>query len=556
MEAGNLKDNSLPQILLDLYTSGETGVLRLKQGKVLKSIHFMMGMPIFASSTEKDDRMGEMLCRKNIITDYQLRECLAESEIANKKLGTVLVEKGLLKPEALVVAVVDQVEEIIYSLFGWEEGEYSFVQGEQMGDDVIPLDMSAANLIMGGIRKKYSLEKLKRALGSPQRVLATTLDSKYRFNELQLTPEESKVINLVDGTRSIGEILEESGVSELEAHQALAGLLLLKTLEVKDEELVEPLLLEEDKTSEEPLLLEEDKTHEEPLLLEEDETHEEPLLLEEDKTHEEPLLLEEDETHEEPLLLEEDKTHEEPLILEEERAPETGGTSIRKQEVSERYQKLSKMNLYEKLGLSKTAAKEEIVEAYTRLSKEFHPEKFTDPHLDDVREQAMDIFNQITEAYTVLVKSESRAQYDQRLSKEVLSSLLEEDLDPQTAKKHCERGKVLFQEGRYREALDAFKLAIQLDPNVSEYHTGLGLLYTVEIDGQRPRVEDAERSFKKAIYLDQNESRNYFYLGVLYKNKRAMELAKEYFEKALEVNPRHSGARQELMKIRGVRQGS
>ena len=98
MEAGNLKDTSLPQILLDLYTSGETGILRLKQGKVLKSIHFMMGMPIFATSTEKDDRMGEMLCRKNIITDYQLRECLAESEIANKKLGTVLVEKGLLRP--------------------------------------------------------------------------------------------------------------------------------------------------------------------------------------------------------------------------------------------------------------------------------------------------------------------------------------------------------------------------------------------------------------------------------------------------------------------------
>jgi len=235
------------------------------------------------------------------------------------------------------------------------------------------------------------------------------------------------------------------------------------------------------------------------------------------------------------------------------KVPETRDIFIRKQEIRGKFQKLPKMNLYEKLGLSKTATKGEVIEAYTRLSKEFHPEKFSDPSFDEVREQAMEIFNQITEAYTVLFRDESRAQYDQRLSKEVLSSLLEEDLDPQTARKHCERGKVLFQEGRYREAHDAFRLAIQLDSNVAEYHTGLGLLHTMEIDGQQPRVQDAERSFKKAIFLDQKEARNYFYLGVLYKNKQATDLAKEYFEKALEVNPRHSGAREELIKIRAAK---
>ncbi len=508
---------------------------------MLKSIYFMMGMPIFASSSEEDDRMGEMLCRKKIITDYQLRECLAESEIAKKKLGTVLVEKGLLKPEGLVVAVVDQVEEIIYSLFGWEEGEYSFVRGEQMGDDVIPLDMSAVNLIMEGIRRECSIEKLKRILGSPRRILTTTTDPKYRFKELQLTPNESKVIELVDNSRSIGEILEESGVGELESCQALAGLLLLKTLEVKGEEHEEPILLEEEKAPEEPILLEEEKASEE------------PIILEEEKAPEEPIILEEEKTPEGPIILEEEKAPEEPIILEKLKVPETRDIFIRKQEIRGKFQKLPKMNLYEKLGLSKTATKGEVIEAYTRLSKEFHPEKFSDPSFDEVREQAMEIFNQITEAYTVLFRDESRAQYDQRLSKEVLSSLLEEDLDPQTARKHCERGKVLFQEGRYREAHDAFRLSIQLDSNVAEYHTGLGLLHTMEIDGQQPRVQDAERSFKKAIFLDQKEARNYFYLGVLYKNKQATDLAKEYFEKALEVNPRHSGAQEELIKIRAAK---
>lgn len=66
----------------------------------------------------------------------------------------------------------------------------------------------------------------------------------------------------------------------------------------------------------------------------------------------------------------------------------------------------NKRDYYEVLGVSKTASKEEIKDAYRKLALQYHPDRNKAP---DAEER----FKEISEAYAVLSDEEKRTQYDQ-----------------------------------------------------------------------------------------------------------------------------------------------
>jgi molecular chaperone DnaJ len=66
----------------------------------------------------------------------------------------------------------------------------------------------------------------------------------------------------------------------------------------------------------------------------------------------------------------------------------------------------NKRDYYEVLGVSKTASKEEIKDAYRKLALQYHPDRNKAP-------EAEEKFKEISEAYAVLSDDEKRSQYDQ-----------------------------------------------------------------------------------------------------------------------------------------------
>lgn len=62
-------------------------------------------------------------------------------------------------------------------------------------------------------------------------------------------------------------------------------------------------------------------------------------------------------------------------------------------------------NYYERLGLTKSATKEDIKRAYRKLALEYHPDK-------NKRPDAHEKFIEVNEAYLLLYDDEARAKYD------------------------------------------------------------------------------------------------------------------------------------------------
>src|SRR6185503_3179892 len=117
---GSLEEKRIPEILYHLSRTKESGTLFPKQRSLEKSLYLEEGKIIFAASNDSDDRLGVLLLRKNKVTYRQLEECAPKVD-PGKRLGTVLVLEGIIQPNELYHAVVDQIKEIVYSVFDWED---------------------------------------------------------------------------------------------------------------------------------------------------------------------------------------------------------------------------------------------------------------------------------------------------------------------------------------------------------------------------------------------------------------------------------------------------
>ena len=113
-----------------------SGLLTLNHMGVEKSMRVQGGRLVFASSSSRDDRLGELLLRKGRITLHQY-VAAGRAITKGKRLGAVLVEQGALDAKELVKAVVEQTQEIIYSAFQWTEGLYHLTEAADTSESIM-----------------------------------------------------------------------------------------------------------------------------------------------------------------------------------------------------------------------------------------------------------------------------------------------------------------------------------------------------------------------------------------------------------------------------------
>ncbi len=229
---GNIKDIGLPKILINLNRHRKTGTLTIKNPVFTKKVFFVKGDAIFASSTFEDDRLGEMLLKSGKITLEQYDKSVELLKKTGKRQGAILVELGYITPKDLFNGVKYQVKEIIYSLFLIEDGEYEFIE-EIPKDEVITLKMSMGNLIYEGVKRIDNWTRIKREMPSLDTVLILSNDPLSIFQDIELSPHDRKMLSLIDGKKTIKELINNAWISSFEAMKILYLLLSIKVLEEK-----------------------------------------------------------------------------------------------------------------------------------------------------------------------------------------------------------------------------------------------------------------------------------------------------------------------------------
>jgi len=233
---GNLETTNLAEVLLSLYLTKESGILRLSRNEVKKSVYFLDGSVVFAHSNQKHDRLGETLLRLGKITQEEFELASRDVIEKGKRLGQALCDLGYISAQEVNSSVHYQLQQILYSLFDWDSGEFEFIERERPVFEDIMIDISTPTLIVDGIRNTSNPAVLERCYQKNEAQILFLNKGIPRLPRTDLDFPEETILACVDGNKSIAGVRQLSHLSRIEFDRALFSLVLCGTLEFQKED--------------------------------------------------------------------------------------------------------------------------------------------------------------------------------------------------------------------------------------------------------------------------------------------------------------------------------
>lgn len=174
---GDLAVTPLPEILATIGRYRVPGALSIAFAERQRRIYVDSGLVVFATSNEPEVWLGTYLIRQGMLPEEAVRS--AEERLAGDgvRLGQILLRLELLDQASLEAAIADQVREILWGGFDWENGEVVFEVGARRSDETIRIDLPIDAVIVSGIRRVHSVRRLIDRLGSGHGVLERSTDT-------------------------------------------------------------------------------------------------------------------------------------------------------------------------------------------------------------------------------------------------------------------------------------------------------------------------------------------------------------------------------------------
>ncbi|MGE5342676.1 MAG: DUF4388 domain-containing protein [Candidatus Omnitrophota bacterium] len=220
---GNLKSFFLSSILQLLHNDKKTGALQLKNAEDEVQIILQDGNIIYAMSSNKEFRIGRLLRRKEIITSEQLQECLLEGKERKQALGKILVEKGFVTQEQLRQFIQQQVEEIVYGVFLWDSGHFLYKDARLDLSGMIVTFLDMTKIILESSRRIDEMSVLKKQITDDNLIFKPTSSAQHRVRnaEIKFGGKESAILTLIDGSRTVAQLIEKSALGKFDVYKIL-----------------------------------------------------------------------------------------------------------------------------------------------------------------------------------------------------------------------------------------------------------------------------------------------------------------------------------------------
>src|SRR5437016_1745408 len=252
---GTLRDFSLADIFQLIGLQRKTGVLTLRGKDDTVTVTFLDGKVVGADSLNRrlETRLGSVLIKSGLLTQEQLNRALEIQKETLQRLGFILTHYGIISADSLKQAIQLQILQIVYRLFRWKDGDYHFSQEttiEYDRDNVVPI--TAESILMEGARmidewpiiekriRSYDMVFRKKLTDQEIVVVGADEADEVDFDEapaarrkraaaggdkIRISQEEKLIYDMVDGTMTVGDIVEVSRLAEFDTNKCLYELL-------------------------------------------------------------------------------------------------------------------------------------------------------------------------------------------------------------------------------------------------------------------------------------------------------------------------------------------
>ena len=220
---GSLEAFSLPDIFQLLSFTKKTGALRISRAGTAGVVFFSTGSVTGASSDTSRQSLGRRLVGTGLVDDdaLELAVSAVEDDPASIGLAKALHDSGAVDDGVLHEHVQEHATDAVFDLLRWTQGEFAFV-ADQANPDDLGVSLVVEDVITEGRKRLEQWEKLTQTVPAPDAIVGVVLTP--GADDVSLSPEEWALFALVDGHRTVSQLVRLCGRGEFATVSTLAAL--------------------------------------------------------------------------------------------------------------------------------------------------------------------------------------------------------------------------------------------------------------------------------------------------------------------------------------------
>ncbi len=122
-------------------------------------------------------------------------------------------------------------DEAVYQMFSWNDGQFNFIVDQQPPKKTMMVDWQ--NLILEAARRTDELSELKKTIPDDNAILILVDQEESSIDNINLINEDLKVLSLINGKRTVSEVIEKTGLDKVDASKTVASLITANLVDVK-----------------------------------------------------------------------------------------------------------------------------------------------------------------------------------------------------------------------------------------------------------------------------------------------------------------------------------
>lgn len=247
--SGDMSIIPIGAVLQLLQIEGQTGMLFVSDAKTEVSVAMRQGLVdlVQARNAGAEFRLGRYFVEHGLVTPDDIDRLLRDNaptprpppadargpvtpreEVSSsrKLLGDILVDSGRVTREQLREALARQSSELIYEILRWPKGKFEFRR------ETLPalaesarLALPVASVVMEGFRRVDEWRLVEAGLGAFESVLQKDPVAVEQGGVDRLPKQEQRLLEMVDGERTVREIVQQSHMSSFDACKILYQLI-------------------------------------------------------------------------------------------------------------------------------------------------------------------------------------------------------------------------------------------------------------------------------------------------------------------------------------------
>jgi len=502
LDSGEIKTHhELFALLNKIYSARLTGQLQLVLGRVERHLFFDGGQLVFATSSDRQDSLGEMMLREGALTQGQFEEA-AELVKTGQRFGSAVAEMGIFTVEQVILWVQRQLTQITSSVLDYPSGRFYFFGSLER--NVVPeigIPVPLGKLLLEAVRRAKDLPLEHLAADADLRIDLSP-DPLLRYQAVQLDDTELRLLASLSGTVSAKDFLAASTIPKDSAARALYALLVLGAV-ISVPAAKQPA----------------------------------------------PEKMEQPVGHAAPPAATPAPERPAPVAAVPEPQPPTPAEDSRdatkfEEEIRALLDLAGKATYYELLGVTAISPPELVKENFHRMARKFHPDR----HMghSEWLDLLQDLMGRLTIAYKTIVDAEKRAAYDKQIAAAGAFTLGQEKTETEETVDEClTRAKQALRARNFAGSILWLRKCVEIAPNVAKHHAMLARSLAA-IPQYR---QDAVRHFSLALELDEWNTSTYFQFGELYEAMRLPWRAVPLYRRILEIDPQHAKAIERLAAL-------